>query len=88
MQKDVKIMDELSNLLKEAKPLYKQRKRRKAIAKSILTLTVPVILMNTICQIYFEGNDLYLSLENNTLQTQLLEDDFGLLGYNIERNNK
>ena len=81
-------MDKLSELIKEAKPLYKQRKRRKTIAKTILTLTLPVIFMNSICQIYFEGNDLYLSLENNSLQTQLLEDDFGLLGNDIERHNK
>ena len=42
-------MDELSNLLNEAKPLYKQRKRRKAIAKSILALSAPAILMSSIC---------------------------------------
>ena len=74
-------MDQLSNLLKEAKPLYRQRKRRKAIAKSILTLTVPAILMSSVCQVYLEGNDLYLSLENNTLQNELIEDEFGLLGH-------
>ena len=73
-------MDELSNLLNEAKPLYKQRKRRKAIAKSILALSAPAILMSSICQVYLEGNDIYLSLENNTLQNELIEDEFGLLG--------
>ena len=75
-------MDKLSDLIKEAKPLYKQRKRRKAIAKAILTLTVPVFLMNSICQIYFQGNDIYLSLENNTLQNELMTDDYDLLGFN------
>ena len=73
-------MDELSNLLNEAKPLYKQRKRRKAIAKSILALSAPMILMSSICQVYLEGNDIYVSLENNTLQNELIEDEFGLLG--------
>ena len=73
-------MDELSNLLNEAKPLYKQRKRRKAIAKSILALSAPAILMSSICQVYLEGNDIYVSLENNTLQNELIEDEFGLLG--------
>ena len=73
-------MDELSNLLNEAKPLYKQRKRRKAIAKSILALSAPAILMSSICQVYLEGNDIYVSLDNNTLQNELIEDEFGLLG--------
>lgn len=73
-------MDELSNLLKEAKPLYKQRQRRKTIAKMILTLTMPAILMSSVCQIYLQGNDIYLSLEKNNLQYELMEDEFGLLG--------
>ena len=71
-------MDELSNLLKEAKPLYNQRKRRKTIAKMIFTLTMPVMLMNEICQVYLQGNDIYLSLDNNSLQYELMEDEFGL----------
>ena len=73
-------MDELSNLLQEAKPLYNQRKRRKAIAKMVLCITMPVIFLSSIGQIYTQGNDLYLSLDNNTLQYQLNEDEFGLLG--------
>ena len=73
-------MDKLTNLLKEAKPLYKQRQRRKTMAKMILTMTMPVILMNSVCQIYLQGNDIYLSLENNSLQYELMEDEFGLLG--------
>lgn len=71
-------MDKLSNLLKEAKPLYKQKQRRKTIAKMIFTLTMPAILMTSVCQVYLQGNDIYLSLENNSLQYELVEDEFGL----------
>lgn len=73
-------MDKLSNLLKEAKPLYKQRKRRKTIGKLILVTTLPVMLMNFICQMHIQGNDIYVALENNTLQYELIEDEFGLTG--------
>ena len=75
-----KIMDKLTDLLQEAKPLYKQRKRRKTIAKMVLTMTMPVIVMTSVCQIYLQGNDIYLSLDNNILQNELIEDEFGLLG--------
>ena len=71
-------MDELSLLLKEAKPLYRQRQRRKTIAKMIFTLTMPAILMTSICQVCLQGNDIYLSLENESLQYELIEDEFGL----------
>lgn len=73
-------MDELSNLLKEARPLYKQRKKRKTIAKLIFVLSMPVILASSVCQVCNQGNDIYLSLENNSLQYELMEDEFGLLG--------
>ena len=73
-------MDKLSTLLKEAKPLYRQRQRRKTMAKLILTLSMPAILMSSVFNIYLQGNDLYLSLENNHLQYELMEDEFGLLG--------
>lgn len=74
-------MDKLSDLIKEARPLYKQRKQRKTIAKMILSITMPVMLFTSVCQIYLQGNDLYLSLENNILQSELLEDDFGYLEF-------
>ena len=74
-------MDKLSTLLREAKPLYKQRQRRKTIAKMIFSLTMPAILMTSICQVYLQGNDIYLSLENESLQYELMEDEFGL-GFN------
>lgn len=73
-------MDKLSNLLKEAKPLYKQRKRRKTIAKLIFVISTPAILMNSICQMYIQGNDIYVALEDNSLQYELIEDEFGLSG--------
>ena len=73
-------MDKLTDLLKEAKPLYKTRQRRKAIAKMVLSITMPAIIMTSVCQIYTQGNDIYLSLDNNILQNELIEDEFGLLG--------
>ena len=73
-------MDKLSDLLKEAKPLYKQRQRRKTITKMVLTLTMPAIIMTSVCQVYLQGNDIYLSLDNNILQNELIEDEFNLLG--------
>lgn len=73
-------MDKLSDLIKEAKPLYKQRQRRKTITKMILTLSMPAILMSSICQIYLQGNDIYLSLDKNILQSELMSDDIDLLG--------
>ena len=81
-------MDKLSELLKEARPLYKKRQRRKAIAKLILYTTMPAIILSSACQVCSFGEDIYLSLENNSLQSQLLEDDFEFLGLNtIEKNN-
>ncbi|MBR3604693.1 MAG: hypothetical protein IKL52_01540 [Candidatus Gastranaerophilales bacterium] len=74
-------MDKLTDLLKEARPLYKQRQRRKAITKMVLSITMPAIIMTSICQIYTQGNDIYLSLDNNILQNELIEDEFGLLGW-------
>ncbi len=73
-------MDKLSELLKEAKPLYRQRKTRKTIAKLVLGLTMPVFLMTSICQTYLQGNDIYLSLDRNVLQYELMDDEYGLLG--------
>ena len=44
-------MDKLSELIKEARPLYKQRKRRKTIAKMIFVISVPAMLLNSLLQI-------------------------------------
>lgn len=73
-----KKMDKLDNLLKEAKPLYFKRKRRKALACALVILAFPILLLNTAIQIYNEGNDIYVSLNNNTLQNELIEDDLGI----------
>ena len=72
-------MDKLSKLLKEAKPLYNQRQRRKKVAKYILLLTMPMFITTGIYEIYQQGNELYLSLRNNSLQNELMQDEFGLL---------
>lgn len=70
-------MDKLTELIKEAKPLYKKRKIRKAVVKSILSVTLPAMLFSAMLQVYIEGNNIYLSLDNNKLQNELLQDDFG-----------
>ena len=64
-------MDKLTDLLKEAKPLYKQRQKRKTIAKFTLMLATPAILMSSICQLYIQGNDIYVALHDNSLQNKL-----------------
>ena len=71
-------MDKLSDLLQEAKPLYKRRKRQKTIAKLIFSISVPVMLFSSVMQLYIQGNNLYFALETNRLQTELLENDFAL----------
>ncbi len=72
-------MDKLTELIKEARPLYKKRKLRKAIAKSVLSVTLPAVLFSAVLQICIQGNDIYLSLDNNKLQNELLQDDFEFL---------
>ncbi|MBQ8475644.1 hypothetical protein IJ531_01125 [bacterium] len=73
-------MDKLSDLIKEARPLYKQRKRRKTIAKMLFAITLPVFIFGNLASLYVEGNSVYMSMNNNKIQTQLLQDDFGILG--------
>lgn len=73
-------MDKLSELIKEAKPLYRQRKRRKTIAKLIFGICTPVILFTGVCQVYLMGCDIYMALNNNQLQNELLNDEYGLFG--------
>ena len=72
-------MDKLSQLIQDAKPLYKQRKRRKTIAKMLFSITIPVFLFINIANLYIEGEAVYMSLDNNKMQAELLSDDFGLL---------
>ena len=72
-------MDKLSELIKEAKPLYKTRKRNRAIAKLFFIFLAPVLLFFGIHQIYVAGNNLYVSLSQNDLQIELMTDEFNLL---------
>ncbi len=71
-------MDKLSLLIEQARPLYKQRKRRKTIAKMLFAITVPVFLFANIASLYIEGDQVYMSLENNNIQDELLTDDLGI----------
>ena len=71
-------MDKLSTLLAQARPLYKQRKRRKTIAKMLFAMTIPVFIFGNIVSLCMEGNQVYMSLENNNMQNELLKDDFGI----------
>ena len=72
-------MDKLSELIKEAKPLYKTRKRNRAIAKMTLMFLTPVFVFYGMYQIYVAGNNLYVSLSQNDLQIELTTDEFNLL---------
>jgi len=72
-------MDKLSELIAQARPLYKQRKRRKTIAKLLFTITLPAFLMANLATLYMEGDAVYMSLDNNKIQSELLSDDFGIL---------
>ncbi len=71
-------MDELSRLISQARPLYKQRKRRKTIAKMLLSITIPAFIFGNIASLYMEGDQVYMSLENNNIQNELLKDDLGI----------
>ena len=72
-------MDKLSELIAQARPLYKQRKRRKTIAKLLFVLTLPVFVLANLTSLYLEGDAVYMSLDNNKIQSELLSDDFGIL---------
>lgn len=69
-------MDKLTELIKEAKPLYKKRKRQKALLKTLFMISMPVMLFYGMFELYSEGNNIYLSLKNNILQKELLNDDY------------
>ena len=75
-------MDKLSELINEARPLYKQRKRRNKVFCLVFAITLPVFVFGNILQLYYLGDSVYMSIENNKLQKELLTDDFGIIGYN------
>ncbi len=73
-------MDKLSELIKEARPLYRRKKRQKAFAGMVLGVCVPVLIISSGYEIYSMGDEIYVSLLNNSLQKQLLTDEIGFLG--------
>lgn len=73
-------MDKLSSLLNEAKPLYKTRKRNKIILKTSLCTLFPVILLVFCIQICNMGNDIYLAMNDNSFQQEIINDDFDIFG--------
>ncbi len=75
-------MDKLSELIREARPLYKKRKRQRAVIFTTLALFVPFFVFTTCVQIYNTGNDLYTALSNNDLIATYFEDEFGLFEEN------
>ena len=72
-------MDKLSELIKEARPLYKQRKRNQSIAKAILTLTMPVMIFTGAWGICQEGDNIYVALEEQSFQEEFLNNDLGIM---------
>ena len=72
-------MDKLSKLIAQARPLYKQRERRKTIARMLFAITIPVFIFANIITLYVAGDEVYMSIENNKMQYELLQDDFGIL---------
>ena len=72
-------MDKLTELIQEAKPLYKKRKFQKKVLTTCFVLFIPILLTTGAVGLYNTGNEIYLSLEDNTLQQELIEDSMGLL---------
>ena len=72
-------MDKLSELLKEAKPLYQKRQRTKAITKLTLLACIPVFLFISVYEVSLEGNNVYMALSYDNYEAQLLSDEFNLL---------
>ena len=71
---------QLSTLIMEARPYYKQKKRRKKILLAFIVLLFPTFLVGEAINLYIAGDAAYVALKNQSLQKQLIQDDFGLLG--------
>lgn len=71
-------MDKLSELISQARPLYKCRKRRKTMAKMLVAITLPALFLGNFVALYMEGDSVYMSLDDNKIQNELLVDDFGV----------
>ena len=74
-------MDKLSELISQARPLYKQRKRRKTILVLLCAITLPAYMITNLTSLYMQGDAIYMSLDNNRIQNELLEDDFGIMEF-------
>ena len=79
-------MDDISNLIKEAKPLYFERKRKHALAKKMFCLMTPVLIGTFVFLPFYATNNniTSLSYENSSSvsvieQMGLPTDDYGLL---------
>ena len=72
-------MDKLSELLKEAKPLYQKRQRAKTITKLALFACIPVFLFFSAYEMCLEGNNVYMALSYDNYEAQVLSDEFNLL---------
>ena len=72
-------MDKLSALIQEAKPLYKRRKRIKTCILTLVILVVPSFSFTCLYDLYTKGNDVYLSMNSNQLQDELMLDSMKLL---------
>ncbi len=72
-------MDKLSLLISQARPLYKTRKRRKTIAKMLVCITLPVLIFGNFMSLCYEGDKVYMSLENDNIQNEILYDDYDML---------
>ena len=76
-------MDNISELLKEARPLYFKRKKRREILKNSMFIFVPIILCAlAILPFTFKKNDemnYYTSSTSIVEQMGFPTDDYGLL---------
>lgn len=81
-------MEDISKLLKEAKPLYFARKRRNNIIKSVCAMFVGVFMLGSLWpqpQSEFDIYGYYFMLDDSTLTSSNLAeyglptDDYGLL---------
>ena len=71
-------MDELTKLIKEAKPLYKARKRRKNFLIALFALFIPMSLLSFSFGIYQAGSNIYLSIASENFTQELVQDEFNL----------
>lgn len=73
-------MDKLNELIRQARPLYKQRKRRKTIAMLLFSFTLPAIIIANVASLYVQGDNIYVSMDKNQIQNELMDYESGILG--------